>query len=117
MRRLTAADIYDAMKNLRTYFTGTPGFRVMYSIDGKIQGSIIDWTDDLTINVKASCDDECRIGRIDVYGEGGVVIDTAFCNDSVIDKNIRIKQKQKYYFLKLTREDRQIAVTAPIWIK
>ena len=117
MRRLTAADIYDAMKNLRTYFTGTPGFRVMYSIDGKIQGSIIDWTDDLTINVKASCDDECRIGRIDVYGEGGVVIDTAFCNDSVIDKDIRIKQKQKYYFLKLTREDRQIAVTAPIWIR
>lgn len=117
IRRLTAADIYDAMKNLRTYFTGTPGFRVMYSMDGKIQGSVIDWKDNLVINVKASCDDDVAITKVQVYGEQGRVIDTIRCGDSIIDAGIKVRECQKYYFIKLTRADDQIAVTAPIWIK
>ena len=117
VRRLTAADIYDAMKNLRTYFTGAPGFRVMYSMSGNIQGSMIEWQDDLVINVKASCDDACKITEVQVYGEGGKVIDTVSCDDYLIEKNIKVWNRQKYYFLKLIREDGQIAVTAPIWIK
>ena len=117
IRRLTAADIYDAMKNLRTYFTGAPGFRVMYSMNGNIQGSIIEWQDDLVINVKASCDDACKITEVQVYGEYGKVIDAVICDDYLIEKNIKVWNRQKYYFLKLIREDGQIAVTAPIWIK
>ena len=116
-RRLTAADIFDAMKNFRTYFTGTPGFRVIYTMNGHLQGAILDWSDDLTINVKASCDDKVKITKIEVYSEGGRVIDTKEVSDSEIDVSLKVKEKLKYYFLELYREDGQVAVTAPIWIK
>ena len=116
-RRLTAADIFDAMKNFRTYFTGTPGFRVTYTMNGQLQGSTLDWSDNLTINVKASNDDNVKVKKVDVYGENGKIIDSADVDASSIDVSIKVKEKQKYYFLELTREDGQIAVTAPIWIR
>lgn len=116
-RRLTVADIFDAMKNRRTYFTGTPGFRVMFYLNGEIQGSIIDDADNLVVKVSASCDDLHKIATVEVYGEHGRVLDTIECDDYIIDLSYRIKEKQRYYFLKLIRDDEQIAVTAPIWIK
>lgn len=116
-RRLTAADIFDAMKNRRTYFTGVPGFRVMYYMNGAIQGSEIEDSDDFEMEVEASCDDECRIVSIEIYGEQGHIVDTIEVDGSWISVTHTVKKKQRYYFLKLIREDMQIAVTAPIWIK
>ncbi|MBR4831946.1 MAG: hypothetical protein IKZ97_04915, partial [Butyrivibrio sp.] len=61
--------------------------------------------------------DDVAITKVQVYGEHGRVIDTIRCGESIIDAGIKVRERQKYYFLKLTRADDQIAVTAPIWIK
>lgn len=113
---LTPGHIYDAMKNLRVYFTGAPGIRVIYRLNGKIQGSVIDSGSGLHMTVNASVETPHHFTRIDVYGEHGRIVWQDQLNSDSLDYKADLPEGERYYFVKLVREDNKYAVTAPVWI-
>ena len=113
---LTAGHIYDAMKHLRVYFTGAPGIRVIYRLNGFIQGSFTDSRKGLHLTVNASDDEGLRFSRIDVYGEHGRIVYQDTLNSSTVNYEAELPAGERYYFVKLVREDNRYAVTAPVWV-
>ncbi len=113
---LTAGHIFDAMKHRRVYFTGAPEIRVIYRLNGAIQGSVINKADSLKMSIEASVDEPHHFTRIDVYGENGRIIFQDALNTSNLDYSALLPKGERYYFVKLVREDNKYAVTAPVWI-
>ena len=58
-----------------------------------------------------------KISKTPYIDQTDAVNHTKEVSDSEIDVSLKVKEKLKYYFLELYREDGQVAVTAPIWIK
>lgn len=116
-KHLTAGHIYDAMKNRRVYFTGAPGIRVIYRLNDVIQGSFTDDRNGLHMTVSASVTEEHRFVRIDVYGEHGRIVYQDKLNGNRIGYRAQLPAGERYYFVKLVRDDNRYAVTAPVWIK
>ena len=115
-KRLTAGHIYDAMKNLRVYFTGAPGIRVIYRLNGMMQGSVTDSRNGLHLSVSASVNEQHRFTRIDVYGEHGRIVYQDTLDSDSLNYEAELPCGERYYFVKLVREDNRYAITAPVWI-
>ena len=116
-KHLTAGHIYDAMKKLRVYFTGAPGIRVIYRLNGAIQGSFTDNREGLKMTVDASVEKGHRFTRIDVYGEHGKIVHRENLEGRELHYEAELPAGERYYFVKLVREDNRYAVTAPVWIE
>lgn len=114
---LTAGNIYDAMKNLRVYFSGAPGIRVLFSINNHIQGSILHNCSNLIMNLKGTLDGDEKFSRLDVYGSSGKMILQKDLSGNAIEENIHLPTGNKYIFLKVVREDNKYVITAPIWVE
>lgn len=115
-KKLTAGHIYDAMKHGRVYFTGAPGIRVIYRLNGALQGSYTHDRDGLQLSVAASDDDGHNFTRIDVYGEHGRIAFQDTLSHCIIDYHTQLPKGERYYFVKLVRDDNKYAITAPIWV-
>ncbi len=117
VKRLTAGHIYDAMRNLRTYFTGAPGIRVIYTLNGKMQGQILKKGSPLVMKLKGSLDGDHNFVRVDVYGEHGKIVATKGLSGNRVDLTMPLEEGERYYFLKVVREDNRYAITAPVWVE
>jgi hypothetical protein len=115
-KNLTAGHIYDAMKKRRVYFSGAPGIRVLFSVNGNIQGSIIKGGEPLVMRLRGKLD-EGEFERVDVYGEHETVLLSKPLSGNLVDINATLPEGSRYYFLKVVRKDGKFAVTAPVWVE
>ena len=116
-KHLTPGHIYDAMKNLRVYFTGAPGIRVIYRLNGAIQGSFTDSRQGLRLSLDGSVEEGHRFTRVDVYGEHGRIVHRENLEGRELHYEAELPTGERYYFVKLVREDNRYAVTAPVWVR
>ena len=116
-KRLTAGHIFDAMKHRRVYFTGAPGLKVLYYLNGAVQGSRIPAQKDLSLSVKACASESHSFTRLEVYGEHGRLLHEASLNSPVLNYSAPLPPTERYYFIKLIQDDSRFAVTAPVWVE
>lgn len=114
---LTRENIYDALRNMRTYATEDNDLAIQYTLNGEIMGTIIDTTpSQVDIQVEISDPTDAAIGKVEVIVNGGL---------SIASKNVEKKEEKvtfqlpasySYYYIRVTQKDQDIAVTAPVWI-
>lgn len=111
--------IYDAMRNYRIYATEDNDLSVYYTLDNNIMGTILekDAVGD-TVELKAEIKDptDSKIGRVEVIVNGGqsIAMENVATNEKTVTFNV--PSSYSYYYLKITEDDGDIAVTAPVWV-
>lgn len=116
-KHLSAGHIYDAMRDRRVYYSGTPGIRVIYRLNGVMQGSFANGKNGLRLSVSASVDNPHVFTEILVYGEHEKIVFRDTPRSRILEYTADLPAGQRYYFVKLVRDDGKYAVTAPVWIR
>jgi uncharacterized protein YjdB len=110
--------IYAALADMKVYSTEDHNLQIHYTINGEALGTIFDQKPN-AIDIKVSVVDpdlNDAIGRVSIIANGGVVVATTLATNNQIDWNITLDPSYSYYYVRVEQADKDIAVTAPIWV-
>lgn len=114
---LSEVHVYDALKNRRTYATEDENLKIYYTLNGEVMGTILeDKPTEVNISVDLEDPDGENIGTVYVISNGGKVAAQKKVNSSKETVEFTLPATDSYYYIKVVQEDRDIAVTAPVWI-
>ncbi len=113
---LTRESIYEAIRSLRVYSTEDKNMEVMYKVNDCVMGSILDTPEklDIYISVKDP-DEEDVIDKISIISNGGVEVASKAFDDNEALWELELDPQYSYYYIRVDQEDRDIAVTSPVW--
>lgn len=115
-KELTRDDLYDAMRQRRTYATENENLNINYTVNGQAMGSILDQPEELNISIKVEDPDvEDKISTISIIANGGAVVETKSFGTSTAEWNLTLSPEYSYYYVRVDMENGDIAVTAPVW--
>lgn len=115
---LNRDNIYDALRNMRTYATEDNNFRIKYTLNDEIMGTILEEKPD-SVNIAVSLEDPDetdKIGKVEVIVNGGLSAASKTISSNKGEVNFTLSPDYSYYYIKVTQADGDIAVTAPVWI-
>lgn len=116
---LSEEDIYDAMSNYRVYATEDNDLEIKYMLDGYYMGETLE-KDEVGKNVNIQVDikdpTDRAIGKVEVIVNNGVSIAEQYVDKTEETLTFEVSSDYTYYYIKITQPDKDIAVTAPIWI-
>ncbi|MEJ5965157.1 S-layer homology domain-containing protein [Flavonifractor porci] len=112
--------IYEAIRNYRVYATEDKNLEINYTLNGQMLGSTIEEvpeTANISVNVYDP-DASDSIARVEVVVNSGVVAytwdDPAQLKTGTL--SCAIPADYSYYFIRVTQNDGDLAVTAPVWV-
>lgn len=116
---LSRESVYDALTDMRVYSTEDENLRISYEVNGSTMGSKLEETDELNFNINIEdIDLGDNIKKISIIGDGGKVINyidnvnnTSKTWDFTLDSS-----NSSYYYVKVEQADKEVAVTAPVWV-
>ena len=118
---LSEEAIYDAIRNLRVYATEDKNLDISFTANGEVMGTIFaerPETLDVVINLYDP-DDTDSITKVELISDGGVVsyswTDAEEIATGELTATIEAPE-HNYYYVRVTQTDRDLAVTAPIWV-
>ncbi len=112
--------IYEAIRNYRVYATEDRNLEIGYSVNDLPMGTIIETVPQtLKFDISLMDPDEAdSTVRVELVVNSGKVAYT-WDNAEELAKGIlavELEPEYSYYFLRVTQADKDIAVTAPIWV-
>lgn len=116
---LTEENIYDAMRNCRVYATEDNDLSIYYTLNDYIMGSVLDKDlvgDKVTIKVDLKDPTDSAIGTVQVIANGGVVVASQKVDANDTTVSFEVDNKYSFYYIKVVENDKDIAVTAPVWV-
>ena len=114
---LNEENLYDALRNMRTYSTEDENLSIIYTLNNEIMGSVIS-EKPTNVNIKVDIEDPDNevIGKVSVISNGGKVLDSKTVNSSKEVVEFTLPANDSYYYIRVDQDDKDIAVTAPVWI-
>jgi Predicted metal-dependent phosphoesterases (PHP family) len=114
---LTRDNIYDAMRNMRTYATEDNDLRIKYTLNGEIMGTILSQKPaGIDIKVDLEDPDNEALGKVSVISNGGKVVASKTLTNSKDSVEFNLAPDYSYYYIRVDEADKDIAVTAPVWV-
>ena len=113
---LTEKHIFEAIRARRVYATEDRDLQLSYELDGQIMGGVLSAADNPEVFLSlfdASDEGSCTVT---VIGPGGITLATRTLEESG-DLSFSVPAGHRWYFLKITQADGDIAVTAPVWVE
>lgn len=113
---LTREDIYQGIREMRVYASEDSNLEVMYKINGEIMGSSLDEPEKLNVSIRVDDPDESDdIKSIKLISDGGVESAKKIFDSNQAVWEFELDPQYTYYYVRIDQEDKDIAVTAPIW--
>lgn len=114
---LTRENVYDALKNRKTYATEDENLRIKYTLNGEVMGTILQ-DKPSTVNIKVELEDPDAeaIGTVSVISNGGKIVESKTINTSKETVEFNFPADYSYYYIRVEQADKDIAVTAPVWV-
>lgn len=106
--------IYDALRNRRVYASEDPDMTVDYSVNGNLMGSFLGNVDKL--DFKININDNDQIKKVSIIANGGVVVESKEFNSNNVNWELELNPQYTYYYVRVDQADKDIAVTAPVWV-
>ena len=114
---LNEENLYDALRNMRTYSTEDENLSIIYTLNNEVMGSILsDKPESVNIKVNIKDEDNENVGKVSVVVNGGYVLDSKVINSNEEVVEFTLPADYSYYYIRVDQEDKDIAVTAPVWI-
>ncbi|MBN2796933.1 MAG: chitobiase/beta-hexosaminidase C-terminal domain-containing protein [Clostridia bacterium] len=117
--QFTNEGLLTGMKNMSVYATEDKNLDIQYTVNNQMMGSIISEvpTEPLQFVVKVNDPDNGdMISKIEIVSNGGRVLNSQTFSSESADWSFELPSQQAYYYVRVTQADKNIAVTAPIWI-
>ncbi|ROR31871.1 chitobiase/beta-hexosaminidase-like protein [Mobilisporobacter senegalensis] len=113
---LSEDNIYDAMRNRRTYATEDNDLKVYYTLNDEVMGTILNQEPE-TVDISVDIEDPGneKIGTVEVIVNGGKSVISKEVNSSKETVNFKLPNDYSYYYIRIQQPDKDIAVTAPVW--
>ena len=114
---LTQEGIYDAMRNYRVYATEDNDLNIYYTLNDQIMGSQLDVApgDPVKLSVQLSDVTDASMGKVEVIVNGGLTAASKTVSSNNETVTFDLDNNYSYYYIKVTQDDGDIAVTAPVW--
>ncbi len=116
----TEEGIYDAIRAMRMYATEDKNLQLGYTVNGLMMGSSIE-TVPGKLDIEVSVYDPDRtdsITKVEVVVNSGKVAhvwdDPAELKSGTL--SVTLAPEYSYYFIRVTQEDGDLAVTSPVWV-
>lgn len=114
---LSVDNMYDAMRNRRGYATEDNNLRISYTLNGNVMGTILDQKpESVDIKVDITDPDNEALGTISVISNGGRVVASEPLSTGTDSAEFVLPSDYSYYYIRIDEADKDIAVTAPVWI-
>lgn len=114
---LTRENIYDAMRNMRTYATEDNDLRIKYTLNGEVMGTVFDQKPaGVDIKVDLEDPDNEALGKVSIISNGGKVVASKTLSTNKDTVEFTLSPDDSYYYVRVDEADKDIAVTAPVWI-
>lgn len=114
---LTRDNIYDALRNMRTYATEDNDLQIQYTLNNSVMGTIFEEKpDDVNISVKLKDPTDSANAKVEVIVNGGLSVASETVNTADAKADFSLSADYSYYYIRVTQGDGDIAVTAPVWI-
>jgi hypothetical protein len=121
---LSEADLYKAMRERKVYATEDKNLSINYTVNDYVLGSIVE-EKPAEVKIKAVISDPDtgnlgdKIAKVEVIGNSGIVVKTwtGSGHSGTFEATLTGKDTDSsYYYLRVTQADKNIAVTAPVWL-
>lgn len=116
----TEQGLYNAMLERRVYATEDKNLEIMYTVNDAIMGSRIPESENVKIDFTINDPDTGNIGdktaKVEVIANGGRVVYTWDVSSYKVTGTVTLPAKYTYYYLRVTQTDKNLAVTAPVWV-
>ena len=113
--------IYNAIRELKVYATEDKNLELRYTMNGFDMGTIFD-EDNTPETLKPEItfydsDETDKIKTVEIVANGGTVVKAWDDMDEIASGRLtaELEPDYSYYFVRVTEEDGDIAVTAPVW--
>lgn len=117
---LTEEALYEAIRHHRVYTTEDSDLEIGYVIDGYPMGSILKKRQvGETVDIQVSLYDptDVGIGLVEVVVDGGKTLARQTVESAEADIRFSLAPEYRYYYLRITQPDGDVALTAPIWME
>ena len=117
--QMTKDGLLTGLKNMSVYTTEDKNLDIQYSVNNQIMGSIIGDipTQPLQFIIRVNDpDSDDIVSKIEIISNGGRVVNSKTFNTLSADWSFELPSQQGYYYVRVTQADKNIAVTAPVWI-
>nr|WP_274380784.1 CehA/McbA family metallohydrolase [Anaerosporobacter faecicola] len=114
---LTRDNIYDALRNMRTYATEDNDLEVQYTLNGEVMGTVLEDTPaEADIKVQLKDPTDSSIGKVEVIVNGGLSVASENVTSNTANLEFNLPADYSYYYIRITQPDKDTAVTAPVWV-
>ena len=117
--QLTEEGLLKGLKNMSVYATEDNNLEIQYNLNNHQMGTIISEvpTQPLQFSVKVNDpDSDDVIEKVEIISNGGRVVKRDLFSSNSVDWAFELPSLQGYYYVRVTEADKNMAVTAPIWI-
>ena len=115
--------LYEAIRAHRVYATEDKNLSIFYTVNGEPMGTVFEEPQG-TLDIQAQFSDpdpEDQVWKIELIVDGGK---TAYVWDDMNNSremnagcvNVSLPTAYRYYYLRVTEADGDVAVTAPVWV-
>ena len=111
---LTRESLLEAIRSRRVYATRDKDLHLYFSLNGEDMGSRVSSTEGSEIEVMLYDPTDSALGTLEVITEEGCITSRTV-SENYGEVTFSISNRYRYYYLKLTQPDGDIAVTAPVW--
>lgn len=114
---LTEESLLSAIRARRVYATEDGDLHLSFDLDGCDMGGILPQALEPEITVLAWDPTDAAIGTVEVVTEGGQVLASEQTTENDVYLTIPVSGGFRYYYLRITQPDGDVAVTAPVWVE
>ena len=111
--------LLQGMKDMSVYATEDKNLNISYTVNDLVMGSIIDKVPDEPLKFAVNIDDPDNddvISKVEIVTNSGRVSDTKTFSSNTVNWEFELPAVQGYYYVRVTQADKNIAVTAPVWV-
>lgn len=112
--------LYAAMQARRVYATEDKNLEINYKVNGALMGSQIPQSENVNVTFNISDPDTNILGdqivKVELIANGGRVVNAWDFGDHEVSGSVTLPADYTYYYLRVTQGDRNLAVTAPVWV-
>ena len=114
---LTRESLFEAIRSRRVYATQDEDLHLYYTLNGEPMGSRMSSVEDPEIWVTVYDPTDSAVGTVEVIGEDGEILGSRSVGGNSEELKISITGRHRYYYLRITQPDGDVAVTAPVWME
>lgn len=109
----------EGLNNMSVYATEDKNINIEYTVNDLVMGSIISTvpTEALKFIVNVTDPDADDVNsKVEIITNSGRIASSKTFTSNVVEWSFELPSVQGYYYVRVTQADKNIAVTAPIWV-